>query len=115
MLNFGILKSLLKIDYLIQTFLAFLFFGFRIVQGKAFRKPDGVSEEKISAARAAAEKIAAAKQLGVKPSMEKDATSLTAEAVMKGQEAAPLQVTVGLNFRSHWNIIKKFISFRPPL
>ncbi|KAI1710101.1 DEAD/DEAH box helicase domain-containing protein [Ditylenchus destructor] len=66
---------------------------FRLVKGKAFRKPDGVSDEKITAARAAAAAIAAAKQLGVKPSVEKDATSLTAEAVMKGHEAAPIQMT----------------------
>uniref|UniRef100_A0A915DKU4 Uncharacterized protein n=1 Tax=Ditylenchus dipsaci TaxID=166011 RepID=A0A915DKU4_9BILA len=66
----------------------------RVVQGKAFgRKADTATETKISAARAAAEKIEAAKQLNVKAPLEKDATSLTAEAIMRGQDATPIQLT----------------------
>lgn len=57
-------------------------------------KGDSSTESKIAAARAAAEKIASEKQLNQPTIIEKDATSLTAEAVMKGQEAAPIQLSV---------------------
>lgn len=56
-------------------------------------KGDSSTESKIAAARAAAEKIASEKQLNQPTIIEKDATSLTAEAVMKGQEAAPIQLS----------------------
>jgi len=54
-------------------------------------KPDPSTEKKVEAARAMAEQIAA--KLG-QASMEKDATHLTAEAIMKGTEAQPVNLTV---------------------
>lgn len=57
-------------------------------------------EAKIAAARAAAEKIASEKQLNVQQPMEKDATSLTAEAIMRGEEAAPITLSVSAGNRS---------------
>lgn len=68
----------------------------RIVKGKAFKKSS--AENKVAAARAVAEKISVAKQLNVQAPVEKDATSLTAEAIMKGQEATPLQLSVSITF-----------------
>uniref|UniRef100_A0A915M9X1 RNA helicase n=1 Tax=Meloidogyne javanica TaxID=6303 RepID=A0A915M9X1_MELJA len=53
-------------------------------------KPDPSTEKKVEAARAMAEQIAA--KLG-QASMEKDATHLTAEAIMKGTEAQPVNLT----------------------
>ncbi|KAI6204593.1 RNA helicase [Aphelenchoides besseyi] len=50
-------------------------------------------EKNVAAARAMAEKIAAAKQLNAVPMVEKDATALTAEAVMKGEQAQPIQLS----------------------
>lgn len=52
-----------------------------------------VQENKVAAARAAAEKIATDKKLNAQPVIEKDATSLTAEAVMKGQQAPSILLT----------------------
>lgn len=74
----------------------------RVVKGKAFHKPNSFgakaaaveAENKLAVARAAAEKIAAAKQLNYQAPIEKDATSLTAEAIMKGHEATPVQLSV---------------------
>lgn len=69
----------------------------RVVKGKAFSKKalaEAATEVKVAAARAVAEKITVAKQLNYQAPLEKDATSLTAEAIMKGQEATPLQVSV---------------------
>lgn len=77
----------------------------RVVQGKSFHKPSSsgakaaaaeaaAAENKLAVARAAAEKIAAAKQLNYQAPLEKDATSLTAEAIMKGHEATPVQLSV---------------------
>lgn len=63
------------------------------------RNEKQAQENKVAAARAAAEKIASEKKLNVQPVIEKDATSLTAEAVMKGQQAPSLLMTVSY-FRS---------------
>lgn len=41
-----------------------------------------------------AAKIAEAKQLGVTAPVEKDAASLTAEAVMRGSDAVPIALSV---------------------
>lgn len=41
-----------------------------------------------------AAKIAEAKQLGVTVPVEKDAASLTAEAVMRGNDAVPIALSV---------------------
>lgn len=71
----------------------------RVVKGKAFSKKalsDAATQDKVAAARAVAEKISIAKQLNVQAPMEKDATSLTAEAVMKGQEATPVSISVSV-------------------
>lgn len=79
----------------------------RVVQGKTFYKSSSfgakaaaaeaaAAENKLAVARAAAEKIAAAKQLNYHAPIEKDATSLTAEAIMKGHEATPVQLSVYL-------------------
>lgn len=51
-------------------------------------------ENKVAAARAAAEKIAADKKLNAQPVVEKNAASLTAEAIMKGQQAPEILLTV---------------------
>jgi ATP-dependent RNA helicase DDX46/PRP5 len=53
-------------------------------------------ENKVAAARAAAEKIASEKKLNAQPVIEKDATALTAEAVMKGQQAPSILLTVSI-------------------
>lgn len=45
-----------------------------------------------------AAKIAEAKQLGVTLPVEKDAASLTAEAVMRGSDAAPIALSVSSLF-----------------
>lgn len=58
-------------------------------------------EAKIAAARAAAEKIASEKQLNVQQPVEKDATSLTAEAIMRGEEAAPITLSVSSSYSMH--------------
>lgn len=50
-------------------------------------------ETKTAAARAAAQRIAEEKQLGAIPVVEKDATALTAEAVLKGQRAPELKLS----------------------
>lgn len=47
-------------------------------------------------AKAAFAKIAEAKQLGATVPVEKDAASLTAEAVMRGGEAIPITLSVRL-------------------
>lgn len=57
-------------------------------------KGDISTETKVAAARAAAEKIAVEKKLNQPEVIEKDPTSLTAEAVMKGQEAVPITLSV---------------------
>ncbi|MFH4977529.1 hypothetical protein AB6A40_004238 [Gnathostoma spinigerum] len=49
--------------------------------------------DKLEKARAMAAKIAEAKQLGVTVPVEKDATSLIAEAVMRGNDAAPITLS----------------------
>ncbi|VDN59032.1 unnamed protein product [Dracunculus medinensis] len=49
--------------------------------------------DKVEKARATAAKIAEAKQLGVTAPIEKDATALTAEAVMRGNSAAPIAIS----------------------
>ena len=70
----------------------------RVVQRKAGapwkgQKTDPSTEKKIDAARAMAEQIAA--KLGQKSvQVEKDATHLTAEAIMRGTEAQPITLTV---------------------
>ena len=51
-------------------------------------------QNKIAEAKARAEAIAAAKRLNATPIVEKDATAITAEAVMKGEEAQPLNLSV---------------------
>jgi hypothetical protein len=57
------------------------------------QRTDPSTEKKIDAARAMAEQIAA--KLGQKSiEKEKDATQLTAEAIMRGTEAQPLALTV---------------------
>lgn len=71
----------------------------RIVQRRAgalFRggKTGPSTEKKVEAARAMAERIAAEKLTQPTSQMEKDATQLTAEAIMKGTEATPLTLTV---------------------
>lgn len=71
----------------------------RIVQrraGATFRggKADPSTEKKVEAARAMAERIAAEKLAQPAVQVEKDATQLTAEAIMKGTEATPVTLTV---------------------
>lgn len=71
----------------------------RVVQrraGASFRggKPDPSTEKKVEAARAMAERIAAEKLAQPSAQIEKDATQLTAEAIMKGTEAMPVTLTV---------------------
>uniref|UniRef100_A0A0N5A9Z6 Probable ATP-dependent RNA helicase DDX46 n=1 Tax=Syphacia muris TaxID=451379 RepID=A0A0N5A9Z6_9BILA len=67
----------------------------RVVQGHSSHgAPSTVAVgDKIEKARALAAKIAEAKQLGVTAPIEKDATSLTAEAVMRGSDAAPISLS----------------------
>lgn len=73
----------------------------RIVKGKTFVKKTAaevLTENKVAVARMAAQKISEAKQLNVEKTAEKDATSLTAEAIMKGQDATPLLLSVSVFF-----------------
>ncbi|KAM3726447.1 putative ATP-dependent RNA helicase [Dirofilaria immitis] len=68
----------------------------RIVEGHTFGGTtlgSGVAGDKLEKARAMAAKIAEAKQLGVTAPVEKDATSLTAEAVMRGSDAVPIALS----------------------
>ncbi|VDD90254.1 unnamed protein product [Enterobius vermicularis] len=67
----------------------------RVVQGySSHGTPSSTAVgDKIEKARALAAKIAEAKQLGVTAPIEKDATSLTAEAVMRGSDAAPIALS----------------------
>lgn len=68
----------------------------RVVEGHTFGGSgagSGVVGDKLEKARAMAAKIAEAKQLGVTLPVEKDAASLTAEAVMRGSDAAPIALS----------------------
>uniref|UniRef100_A0A1I7VIB5 Probable ATP-dependent RNA helicase DDX46 n=1 Tax=Loa loa TaxID=7209 RepID=A0A1I7VIB5_LOALO len=68
----------------------------RIVEGHTFGGASsgaGVAGDKLEKARAMAAKIAEAKQLGVTAPVEKDAASLTAEAVMRGSDAVPIALS----------------------
>ncbi|VDN90886.1 unnamed protein product [Brugia pahangi] len=68
----------------------------RIVEGHTFGSTtsgSGVAGDKLEKARAMAAKIAEAKQLGVTVPVEKDAASLTAEAVMRGNDAVPIALS----------------------
>ncbi|VDN03008.1 unnamed protein product [Thelazia callipaeda] len=68
----------------------------RIVEGHSiigFGSSSGIAGDKLEKARAMAAKIAEAKQLGVTIPVEKDATSLTAEAVMRGNDALPIALS----------------------
>uniref|UniRef100_A0A915PWZ0 Probable ATP-dependent RNA helicase DDX46 n=1 Tax=Setaria digitata TaxID=48799 RepID=A0A915PWZ0_9BILA len=68
----------------------------RIVEGHTFggsNSGSGVAGDKLEKARAMAAKIAEAKQLGVTAPVEKDAASLTAEAVMRGSDAVPIALS----------------------
>ncbi|OZC09870.1 hypothetical protein X798_02976 [Onchocerca flexuosa] len=68
----------------------------RIVEGHTFggtTSGSGVAGDKLEKARAMAAKIAEAKQLGVTAPVEKDAASLTAEAVMRGSDAVPIALS----------------------
>uniref|UniRef100_A0A914HWV7 RNA helicase n=1 Tax=Globodera rostochiensis TaxID=31243 RepID=A0A914HWV7_GLORO len=63
--------------------------------GASFRggRADPSSGKKVEAARAVAERIAAEKLVQPSTQLEKDATQLTAEAIMRGTEAAPLTLS----------------------
>ncbi|KAL3077324.1 hypothetical protein niasHS_013313 [Heterodera schachtii] len=63
--------------------------------GATFRggRADPSTEKKVEAARAMAERIAAEKLAQPTNQMEKDATQLTAEAIMRGTEATPLTLS----------------------
>uniref|UniRef100_A0A183DAF8 Coatomer subunit delta n=1 Tax=Gongylonema pulchrum TaxID=637853 RepID=A0A183DAF8_9BILA len=65
----------------------------RVVEGQSF-----AGSSSGGGARAMAAKIAEAKQLGVTAPVEKDAASLTAEAVMRGSDAAPIALSVSVAF-----------------
>lgn len=58
-----------------------------------------------------AAKIAEAKQLGVTAPVEKDAASLTAEAVMRGSDAVPIALSVSYSHTSYKIIASHGIDF----
>lgn len=72
---------------------------------KGGKAADPTTEKKVEAARSMAEQIAA--RLAQPSAMEKDATHLTAEAIMKGTEAAPITLSVCFSGIPWKNILKQ--------